>query len=111
NHLDLPIFESAPEVRALCSAGITQPQRSYDPVRLPPEPPPIATLRPLPSLTLTPDEVYALTAYLLFVNKVIPEDLVLDKRSLRKGKVAIGDASAKLHEWKPRTLRLEGYPC
>src|SRR5215510_1110718 len=51
NHLDLPIFESAPEVRALCSAGITQPQRSYDPVRLPPEPPPIATLRPLPSLT------------------------------------------------------------
>src|SRR5215467_3456459 len=51
NHLDLPIFESAPEVRVLCSAGITQPQRSYDPVRLPPEPPPIATLRPLPSLT------------------------------------------------------------
>src|SRR5215510_5403477 len=51
NHLDLPIFESAPEVRVLCSAGITQPQCSYDPVRLPPEPPPIATLRPLPSLT------------------------------------------------------------
>src|SRR5262245_48981932 len=51
NHLDLPIFESAPEVRVLCSAGITQPQRSYDPVRLPPEPPPIAMLRPLPSLT------------------------------------------------------------
>src|SRR5215470_7440907 len=51
NHLDLPIFESAPEVRVLCSAAITQPQRSYDPVRLPPEPPPIATLRPLPSLT------------------------------------------------------------
>src|SRR5215510_8945472 len=49
NHLDLPIFESAPEVRVLCSAGITQPQRSYDPVRLPPEPPPIATS--LPSLT------------------------------------------------------------
>ena len=24
--------------------------------------------------TLTPDEVYALTAYLLFLNKVIPED-------------------------------------
>src|SRR5882672_10649956 len=51
NHLDLPIFESTPEVRVLCSAGITQHHCSYDPVRLPPEPPPIATLRPLPSLT------------------------------------------------------------
>src|SRR5262245_24570733 len=51
NHLDLPIFESAPEVRVLCSAGITQHRCSYDPVRLPPEPSPIATLRPLPSLT------------------------------------------------------------
>src|SRR4029453_183502 len=29
--------------------------------------------------TLTPDEVYSLTAYLLFINKVIPEDQVLDK--------------------------------
>jgi hypothetical protein len=29
-----------PEVRVLCSAGITRPQRSYDPVRLPPGPPP-----------------------------------------------------------------------
>src|SRR5215470_10690410 len=51
NHLDLPIFESTPEVRVLCSAGITQHRCSYDPVRLPPEPPPVATLRPLPSLT------------------------------------------------------------
>jgi hypothetical protein len=51
NHLDVPIFESAPEVRVLCSAGITQHRCSYDPVRLPPEPSPIATLRPLPSLT------------------------------------------------------------
>ena len=32
-------FESAPEVRVLCSTGITQHQRSYDPVRLPPGPP------------------------------------------------------------------------
>ncbi len=28
-------FDSAPEVRALCSAGITRLQRSYGPVRLP----------------------------------------------------------------------------
>jgi hypothetical protein len=49
NHHDLAIFESTPEVRALCSAGIARPQRSYDPVRLPPWSPPVATLRPLPS--------------------------------------------------------------
>ena len=49
NHRDLAIFEGAPEVRALSSAGITRLQRSYDPVRLPPAPPPSATLRPLPS--------------------------------------------------------------
>ena len=60
--------------------------------------------------TLTADEVYALTAYLLFLNKVIPEDLVLDKQSLPKVKMPIGDDYAKLHEWKPRTPRLEGYP-
>ena len=35
----LSLFESAPEVRALSSAGITRPHRSYDPVRLPPGPP------------------------------------------------------------------------
>src|SRR6266567_2504274 len=49
NHLDLPIFGSTPKVRALCSAGITRHQRFYDPVRLPPWPSPVATLRPLPS--------------------------------------------------------------
>src|SRR5438477_10999296 len=38
-----------PKVRVLCSAGITQPRRSYDPVRLPPWPLPSATLRTLPS--------------------------------------------------------------
>ena len=60
--------------------------------------------------TLTADEVYALTAYLLFLNKVIPEDAVLDKQSLPKVKMPIGDDYAKLHEWQPRTPRLEGYP-
>src|SRR6266849_1434925 len=49
NHHDLAILESVPEVRALSSAGITRIRRSYDPVRLPPWPPPVATLRPLPS--------------------------------------------------------------
>src|SRR4029077_15664094 len=45
----LAIFESTPEVRVLPSTGITRPQRSYYPVRLPPMPSPKATLRPLPS--------------------------------------------------------------
>src|SRR5215208_5153118 len=38
NHPHLTIVESAPEVRVLCSAVITRPQRSYDPVRPPPWP-------------------------------------------------------------------------
>ena len=60
--------------------------------------------------TLKPDEVYAITAYLLFVNKVIPEDHVLDKQSLPQVKMPIGDDYAKLPDWKPGTPRLEGYP-
>src|SRR5262244_4625984 len=40
--------------------------------------------------TLTANEVYALTAYLLFVNKVILEEQVLDRESLPKVKMPIG---------------------
>jgi len=60
--------------------------------------------------TLKPDEVYSLTAYLLFLNKVIPEDQVLDKQSLPKVKMPIGDAYGKPHEFKVNAPRLEGYP-
>ena len=60
--------------------------------------------------TLTPDEVYALTAYLLFLNQVIPEDEVLDKQSLPKVKMPIGDDYARLPDWKHGTRRLQGYP-
>lgn len=60
--------------------------------------------------TLTADEAYALTAYLLFLNKVIPEDQVLDKQSLPKVKMPIGDDYARLPDWKPGTQRLQGYP-
>src|ERR1700736_2419939 len=49
NHLHLAFFESIPEVRVLPSTGITRLRRSSYPVRLPPMPPPEATLRPLPS--------------------------------------------------------------
>jgi mono/diheme cytochrome c family protein len=60
--------------------------------------------------TLTADEVYALTAYLLFINDVVPEDVVLDPQTLPKVKMPIGDNYASLPEWKPRTPRLKGYP-
>jgi len=61
--------------------------------------------------TLTADEVYALTAYLLFVNKVIPEDQVLDKESLPKVKMPMGDDDyGRLPDWKHGTRRLQGYP-
>jgi len=60
--------------------------------------------------TLTPDEVYSLTAFLLFLNKVIPEDQVLDRESLPKVKMPIGNDFAEGHDWKPNTPRLEGYP-
>jgi hypothetical protein len=60
--------------------------------------------------TLTADEVYALTAYLLNINGVIPEDQTLDAQSLPKVKMPIGDNYAPLPDWKPRTPRLKGYP-
>ncbi len=60
--------------------------------------------------TLTADEVYSLTAYLLFINDVIPEDQALDQQNLPKVKMPIGDNYAKLPDWKPRTKRLPGYP-
>ncbi len=61
--------------------------------------------------TLTPDEVYSVTAYLLFLNKVIPEDMVLDQKNLPKVKMPIGDEYGKPPpEFKLNTPRLEGYP-
>ena len=60
--------------------------------------------------TLTADEVYALTAYLLFINDVIKEDEVLDAKTLPMVKMPIGNDYASLPEWKPRTVRLKGYP-
>jgi len=60
--------------------------------------------------TLKPDEVYSLVAYLLFLNKVIPEDQVLTKENLAKVKMPIGEAYGKPHEFKLNAPRLEGYP-
>ena len=59
--------------------------------------------------TLTPDEVYSLTAYLLFMNDVIREGETLDADSLPKVKMPIGGNYASLPDWKPKTPRLKGY--
>ena len=60
--------------------------------------------------TLTADEVYALTAFLLYINDVIGEDDVLDAQSLPKVKMPNRDAFAPLPEWKPGAPRVQGYP-
>jgi cytochrome c len=60
--------------------------------------------------SLTADEVYSLTAYLLFVNKVIPEDQVLDKESLPKVKMPmVSNDYGRLPDWKHGAPRLQGY--
>ena len=60
--------------------------------------------------TLTPNEVYALTAFLLYKNDVIKEDEVMDAQSLPKVKMPNRDGFALPPEWKPRESRLHGYP-
>jgi cytochrome c len=60
--------------------------------------------------TLTPDESYALTAFLLFKNEVIKEDEVMDQQSLPKVNMPNKNGFANLPEWKHGTPRLAGYP-
>ena len=59
--------------------------------------------------TLTADEVYALTAYLLSINGVIAEDAVMDKESLSAIVMPNRDNWAPLPDWEPGTSRLPGY--
>lgn len=60
--------------------------------------------------TLTPNEVYALTAFLLYKNDIIKEDEVMDARSLARVKMPNRDGFALPPEWKHGTPRLQGYP-
>jgi hypothetical protein len=60
--------------------------------------------------TLTPNEVYSLTAFLLYKNAVIREDEVMDARSLPKVKMPNRDGFALPPAWKHGTPRLQGYP-
>jgi len=60
--------------------------------------------------TLTADEVYALTALLLYWNDIIEEEAVMDARSLPMVVMPNRDAWAVLPDWKPGMPRLLGYP-
>ena len=60
--------------------------------------------------TLSPNEVYALTAFLLYKNDVIKEDEVMDAQSLPKVKMPNRDGFALPPEWKHGTPRLQDYP-
>ena len=60
--------------------------------------------------TLTPDEVYSLTAFLLYKSGIIKEDDVMDAQSLPKVKMPNREGFALPPEWKHGTPRLQGYP-
>ena len=61
--------------------------------------------------SLKPDEVYALSAYLLFKNAVIREDEVMDAQSLPKVAMPNRQGYAlPAEEWKHGAPRLRNYP-
>ena len=60
--------------------------------------------------TLTADEVYALAAYLLYINDVIAEDAVMDAESLPMVEMPNRDNWAPLPAWKPGMPRLPRLP-
>jgi cytochrome c len=60
--------------------------------------------------TLTVDEVYALTALLLYWNGIIAEDAVMDQRTLPAVQMPNRENWAPLPDWQPGTPRLAGYP-
>ena len=59
---------------------------------------------------LKPDEVYALTAFLLFKNGVIKEDDVMDAQTLPKVQMPNKSGAGMPAEWKHAQPRLQGYP-
>jgi len=60
--------------------------------------------------SLTPDEVYSLTAFLLYKNDVIKEDEVMDAQSLPRVRMPNQAGFALPPEWKHGEPRLQGYP-
>jgi len=60
--------------------------------------------------TLTANEVYALTAFLLYKNGVIPEDQVVDAQSLPQIKMPNRDGYVLPPDWKHGMPRLPNKP-
>lgn len=60
--------------------------------------------------SLTADEVYSLTAYLLYLNDLIEDDVVLDADNLPKIQMPNRDNWAQVPDWEPGMPRLQGYP-
>ena len=60
--------------------------------------------------TLAAEEVYGLTALLLYWNGLVAEDEVLDAESLPKVEMPNRDNWAPLPDWQPGMPRLPGYP-
>jgi hypothetical protein len=60
--------------------------------------------------SLAPNEVYAITAFLLYKSNVIKEDEVMDAQSLPKVKMPNRNGFALPPEWQHGTPRLQGYP-
>ena len=60
--------------------------------------------------SLTPNDVYALAAFILYKNEVIKEDEVMDAQSLPKVKMPNRDGFGLPPAWKHGTPRLQAYP-
>jgi len=61
--------------------------------------------------TLTADEVYSLTAFLLWINGVVEDDrMELNAENLPQIQMPNRDNWAELPEWLPNQPRLQGYP-
>jgi cytochrome c len=69
--------------------------------------------------SLKPDEVFALTAYLLTINQVIPDGTVLNEGNLGQVKMPMDREPAaaagptkwvRVPDWAPLSPRLKGYP-
>ncbi len=60
--------------------------------------------------SLTVNEVYALTAYLFFLNDIIQDHEVLNEQNLPQIQMPNRDNWAQVPDWEPGQPRLQGYP-
>jgi len=60
--------------------------------------------------SLTPDQVYAITALLLYWNDLVAEDEVMNRETLPLVEMPNVDTWAPLPDWRPGEPRWPGYP-